>query len=73
LQLIGFSRRAENNIFIAENLTRKRKLLFNACLKFKKDHGFRFIWTQHGRILLRKDTESPAIHVKDENDLQGIL
>ena len=70
---IGFSRRAENNIFIAENLTRKRKLLFNACLKFKKDHGFRFIWTQHGRILLRKDTESPAIHVKDENDLQGIL
>jgi hypothetical protein len=39
----GFSRRAENNIFIAESLTRKKKLLFNACLKFKKDHGFRFI------------------------------
>ena len=70
---IGYARRAENRILIVESLTRKRKLLFNVCLKFKQDHGFRFIWTQYRKIFLRKDQESPAIHIKDENELQGIL
>jgi hypothetical protein len=58
-------------IFINENLSQKNKKLFSACLKFKKDHGYKFIWTQSGNIYLRKDGDNPRVHIKDLKDLPG--
>ena len=53
LQDFGFSE--ENRIFINESLTQCNKELFKDCLKVKKDKGFKFLWTNGGKIFMRKD------------------
>ena len=50
-----------NKIFINENLTRKNKELFNSCLKIKREKGYKFIWTNIGKIYMRKTDSSSSI------------
>ena len=45
---LGYS--VANKIYINESLTEKNKELFNLCLKCKRDHGYKFLWTNAGRI-----------------------
>ncbi|XP_028410709.1 uncharacterized protein LOC114533395 [Dendronephthya gigantea] len=70
---IGISTVTENKIFISESLTSKNRELFKECLKFKRDHDFRFIWTRSGRLFLRKDTNSPIHAISNKTDLQALL
>jgi hypothetical protein len=51
---IGLARTSVNHIYISESLTPRNRTLFNECLKFKKEHNYKFIWTQNGHIYLRK-------------------
>lgn len=67
---LGYS--GENIIFVNESLTQKNKDLFNECLKFKKDKGFRFLWTYAGKIFMRRNENSQVIHVTDASILQKI-
>ena len=53
---LGYS--ATNKIYITESLTQENKGLFKECLQFKKNQGFKFIWTSGGRIFLRKVEDS---------------
>ena len=57
---VGLSRVSEHNIYISEILTKKNRDLFNDCLKARKDLDYRFVWTQGGKIFMRKDTHSLA-------------
>jgi hypothetical protein len=59
-----------NRIYLAKSLTEQNKDLFRCCLKFKKDNQYKFIWTSNGKIFLRKDNESGAIHIKSKQDLE---
>lgn len=59
-------------IYISESLTQKNKDLLYHCRNFKKERGFKFVWTTNGRISLRKDDKSPAIHILSMNDLQKL-
>ncbi len=61
-----------NKIFINESLSQRNKELFGVCLKFKKDHGYKYIWTQSGNIYMRKDGDNPRVRIKDSKDLQGL-
>ena len=61
----GSSLPSENKIYISENLTATNRGLFKDCLKVKKDLNYIFIWTQNGRIFLRKDSGSPVIMVSN--------
>ena len=45
-----FGYQSRNKVYINENLTRKNKELFNSTLKIKKEKGFKYIWTNQGRI-----------------------
>ena len=45
----------DNRISINESLTQSNKELFKDCLKVKKDKGFKFLWTNGGKIFMRKD------------------
>ena len=49
-----------NHIYIPESLTPRTRAPFNECLKFKKEHNYKYIWTQNGRIYLRKNGDEPA-------------
>ena len=58
---LGFSE--AKMIYINESLTQKNMELFKDCLKFKKDHSYRILWTNAGKIFLRRDAHSPVIPV----------
>ncbi|XP_044172420.1 uncharacterized protein LOC122956798 [Acropora millepora] len=66
---LGFSRVAEQKIFIAESLAQRNKKLFADCLKAKYDLNFKYIWTSSGKILLRKNDNSPARLISCDRDL----
>ena len=65
-----FGYQSMNKVYINENLTRKNKELFNSTLKIKKEKGFKYIWTNQGRIYLRKNEASSPVHIKNQSDLQ---
>ena len=68
---IGLSQFSDNGIFVSESLTSKNKLLFKDCLKFKIENNYKYIWTQNGRIYLRKDKDCPARIISNQQDLNG--
>ena len=65
---------AANKIYISESLTQKNRELFQKCLQMKKAHKFKFIWTNAGKIYLRKDErpESRVHHVTLSKDLDKL-
>ena len=63
----GFS--VEKKIFINESLTPKNKELFKDCLRFKKDNNFKFLWTNAGKIFLRRNADSPVILINSSADI----
>ena len=70
---LGFSLSLDGHIFISESLTSKNKELFKDCLKFKKDHSFRYIWTQSGCIYLKKNKDLPTHVISSKEDLDVLL
>lgn len=69
---LGLSRFAENKIYISESLSRRKKELFNECLKFKREWHFKFIWTNSGKIYLRKDSTSPVRIISSLKNLEDL-
>jgi hypothetical protein len=61
-----------NKIFISESLTKKNKDLFKETWKRKKELGYKFIWTQSGRIFTKKDVNSAKLHIRNNTDLQNM-
>lgn len=53
---------AHKPIFINENLTNDKKLLFKECRKFAKDNKYKFSWVKNGNIFLRKD-DNTKVHL----------
>jgi hypothetical protein len=69
---MGFSRSTPNKIFLVESLTKRKKELFKVCLQAKRDKGYRFLWTQYGKIMMRKDESSEAVTISSLQQLDGI-
>ena len=67
---LGLGRTFSNKIYLAKSLIRKNKNL--KCWQTKKSLNYKFIWTNQGRIYLRKDSSSPARIVSTEKDLEAI-
>jgi hypothetical protein len=61
-----------NKIFILESPTKKNKDLFKETWKRKKELGYKFIWTQSGRIFTKKDVNSAKLHIRNNTDLQNM-
>lgn len=69
---LGMMRINERKIFITESLTQQNRKIFNRCLQAKRELKFQFLWTSHGKILLRKDGSSPAITITKDSDLDRV-
>ena len=69
---LGMMRINERKIFITESLTQQNRKIFNRCLQAKSDLKFQFLWTRHGKILLRKDGSSPVIAITKDSDLDRV-
>jgi len=58
------------NIYISESLTERRKKLYGAVNRFRKSIKWKFIWSQNGRIYIRKDKTAKELRAFDhERDL----
>lgn len=66
---IGYTRIAPQKLFINESLTSSNQKLFSSCLKAKREYGYKFLWTNYGKILMRKDGSSPVVNIRNEIDL----
>ena len=64
---LGFSE--VRKIFTNESLTQKNKGLFTDCLKFKKYHSYKFLWTNAGKIFFRRNADSQVIPVNSSADI----
>lgn len=65
---IGFVKNP-NSIFAKEMLTRLGKDLYYKSLSFKKANNWKFIWTNEGRIFLRKAEGEKYFKINSEQDL----
>lgn len=59
-------------VYINEHLTRSNKILMKTCRETAKQKQYQYVWTKHGRIYVRKNDTSPAIHITQECDLLKI-
>lgn len=56
-------------VYINECLTFQRAKIFAAAREVKKEKNYRFIWVREGKILLRKEENSPVIVLTKPEDL----
>lgn len=59
---LGFPPSAEAKVFINDHLTQDNKRLFAQALELKKQHNWKFLWTDNCRIKARK-TEGSRVYV----------
>lgn len=67
---LGLGRYSDNRLFISESLTKRNKTLFKECLAFKKKYNFKYIWTQQGRIYLRKNQDTQSRLISSKSDIE---
>lgn len=70
LSALGF--KETGKIYINEVLSREQSSLFWKTRKFKLDENYKFVWTHNQRIYLRKTSDSDAVLIKSEDDLESL-
>lgn len=60
----------QKRLFINENLTEERRKIFKEARRMKKENKITFLWTQNGKIYLRKTKESGKINITKISDLK---
>jgi len=68
---LGFAE-SENRIFINESLTASNGELLRHARNKLKDH-YKFIWTQHGGIKVRKETNTKIISINKKEQVNKLL
>ena len=58
---MGKSIHQDSAMYINESLTQYRSELFGRVNKFKKDNKYKFLWTNNGKIYLRKHETSQTL------------
>ncbi|XP_048576861.1 uncharacterized protein LOC116604220 [Nematostella vectensis] len=64
---IGLTR-SDNKIYISESLSPGNRELFKAALSARHDLKFKYIWTQNGKVFLRKNKDSQAVLISKSQD-----
>jgi len=59
-------------VFVNENLTSRKKHLLAQANQKRKDLHWKYLWTNNGRINLRKNENDAVITIQTENDLHRI-
>lgn len=70
IDTLGFQE--EGNIYVNEVLSSEQAKLFWKARSYKKDHNFKYVWTSNQKIFLRKCSDSEAIPINCESDLNSI-
>jgi hypothetical protein len=60
---IGFAGETRR-IYAAEHLSPETKEVHRVARQFCRDNHFKFVWVRFGQIYIRKNEQSPALHIK---------
>ena len=61
-----------NNLYINENLTKKRSELLAKPRKAKYEAKYKYLWTKNGKIFVRKSDQAQSLHIKSLQDIAKI-
>lgn len=64
---------ADNVIYINEDLVPSAQLLFSVAREFKRSHGYKYLWISNGKIFIRKNDDTRALHIRSSDDLDKLL
>jgi hypothetical protein len=59
-------------IYIGESLTKKRRMLFNAARKVRREKQYKYLWVRNGKIFLRKSDGEKVISINSDTDLSKL-
>lgn len=60
-------------VFINEHLCPPMKQLLGMAIAQKKAKNWRFVWTNGGKIMARKDESAPILHIRNAQDVDRIV
>ena len=63
----------ETRFFLNENLPPNLKGLLGKANSLRKQNNYKFLWTNGGVILVKKDEKSISIPIRKKSDLQNIV
>lgn len=69
---LGFKTQEDTPIFLSEHLTPKGSRLHFLARDLTKSGAFKFCWTAYGKILVKKDEQSPTITIRNEQQIQQL-
>lgn len=59
-------------VYVNESLSPERRKLYSAARDAKKSKNYAYLWTQNGRILMRKEQGSVVIRITTMDDLNKL-
>ena len=71
-QIVNFEIPGMQNLYITENLTKSRKVLFLEAKKKKVSYNYKYLWTNQGQILMRRNQYSRVFKISSPEDLNQI-
>lgn len=64
---------SKSRIYINESLTSYRRKLLGKINQFKKENGFKFLWTNNGKIMLKKHDTAKSFGFTNEMDFEEFV
>ncbi|CAG9136388.1 unnamed protein product [Plutella xylostella] len=59
--------------YINERLSRTNRFLFNKTREEANRHGWKFVWTKEGRVLVRREQGKASHRIRSEADLRSVF
>lgn len=59
-------------LYVGEHLTMNNKLLHKEARKVAREKDYKYVWTQNGKILIRKADNSRIIYINNVSDLNKL-
>lgn len=70
---LGFTSNEETPVFVSEQLTAKGARLFFLARDLAKSKQYKYCWTAHGRVFVKKDDNSRSILIASEAQVHHLL
>lgn len=70
---LGFKTQEDTPVFLSEHLTAKGSRLHYLARDLAKSKGYRFCWTNYGKVYVRKNEQSPIILIRSEEQVHHLL
>lgn len=65
--------KVSEKLYINEHLSNYNKILFKEAREIARKKEYKYVWTQSGNILLRKNDASKILHIRSSDELRKLI